>query len=334
VTWASLNCAYARLSQIVGLHRVADTTKRMGVRSPLEEYASFATGANEITPLDMASGAQTLANQGLHHDPYYIERIVRTATDEAVYQHEDAGTQVLTVEAANRTTDILSGVLRYGTASRIGWLNGGKRPAAGKTGTQQDNTNAWFVGYTPQYATAVWVGNPKGYVPMVNIPEFVKVGVRSVQGATFPARIWKSFMDAAHQGLPIEKFVAPPPEGRDAMLLYLPGTDCLAQSIGPDGKPLPTTTGTPSRTSRPSTSDSSPPVTVVQSVPVGTTVPADVTDPTWPLPMAPRNAYLYACSVSSATSTTAASNTTTTIITDETVPPDDSVPLDSTVPEE
>lgn len=335
VTWASLNCAFARLSQIVGLHRVADTTARMGVRSPLQEYASFATGANEITPLDMASGAQTLANQGVHHDPYYVERIVRTATNEVVFQHEDAGTQALTVEAANRTTSILTGVLRHGTASRIGWLSGGKRPAAGKTGTQQDNTNAWFVGYTPQYATAVWVGNPKGYVPMVNIPEFVKAGVRSVQGATFPARIWKAFMDAAHQGLPIEQFVAPPAEGREGMLLYLPGTDCLAQSVGPDGRPVPTLGSVPSRTSQPFTSDSLPFVTVVLTVAPGTTVPSDVTDPTWPLPMAPADSYFTPCATGTgASSTVPASATTTTIVTDETLPPDVSMPPDTSGIEE
>lgn len=334
VTLASLNCAFARLSQIVGLHRVADTTKRMGVRSPLKEYASFATGANEITPLDMASGAQTLANEGLHHEPYYVERIVRTETAEVLYQHEDTGTQVLTVDAANRTTSILTGVLRSGTARRIGWLNGGKRPAAGKTGTQQDNTNAWFVGYTPQYATAVWVGNPKGYVPMVNIPEFVKAGVRSVQGATFPARIWKAYMDVAHEGLPIVRFNAPSPEAREPMLLYLPGTDCLSQSVGSDGRPVPTTNPTASRTSQPSAGDSIPFVTVVQSVPPGTTVPADVTDPTWPLPMAPADTYFSACSLApgtTTTSTTAGGVTTTTIITDETIPPDDTSPPDSTL---
>lgn len=314
-TWASLNCAYARLSQIVGLNRVVDTTKRMGVTSKLNAYASFATGANEISPLDMASGAQTLANQGVHHDPYYVERIVRTATGDVLYQHEDTGTKVLTAEAANRTTDILTGVLRRGTARRIGYLSGGKRPAAGKTGTQQDNTNAWFVGYTPQLATAVWVGNPKGYVPMVNIPEFVKAGVRSVQGATFPARIWKQFMDVAHEGLPILKFPSPPAEEREAMLLYLPGTDCLVQSVGLDGKPLPTSTSLPAGATGPVS-------TVVQAIEPATTVPADVIDPLWPLPMAPIDAVIVPCPTDgSGTTTSTAVSPSTTLIVDETVPP-------------
>ena len=85
MTWRSINCAYARLSQIVGLNRVVDTTYRMAQsvylypgqpaeeRRPIEPFASFATGANEMSPLDMASGAQTIANGGLHHEPYYVE---------------------------------------------------------------------------------------------------------------------------------------------------------------------------------------------------------------------------------------------------------------------
>ena len=307
-TWASLNCAFARLSQIVGLNRVVDTTKRMGVTSRLDAFASFATGANEVSPMDMASGAQTLANEGVHRDPYYVERIVRTATGDVLYQHEDPGTAVLSVDAARRTTSILTGVLKRGTAARTGWLSGGKRPAAGKTGTQQNNTNAWFVGYTPQYVTAVWVGNPKGYVPMVNIPEFVKVGVRTVQGSSFPARIWKAFMDVAHEGLPVVEFAAPTPDGRDAMLLYLPGTDCLAQNVTPDAGP-----GT----------------TVLQTVPSGTGVPVDVVDPLWPLPMAPADSVVYPCSTDvSATTTTAAVSTSVQV--DETLPPGTDAP-DTTV---
>ena len=325
-TLASLNCAFARLSQIVGLNRVVDTARRMGVRSKLDAYASFATGANEVTPLDMASGAQTLANQGLHHTPYYVERIVRTQTGEVVFQHSDPGEQALTPEAANRTTSILSGVLRSGTAARIGWLNGGKRPAAGKTGTQQNNTNAWFVGYTPQLATAVWVGNPKGYVPMVNIPEFVKVGVRNVQGSTFPARIWKSYMDAAHAGLPILSFVAPPPDGRDPMLLYLPGTDCPVVPVDADGNPV----GASGAGNEPD--DTGVTTTSLSTIPTQTTIPPDVLDPLWPLPMAPKEAVMRSCAELEDVTTTTAPPTATTDLGDETIPPATDAPVESTLP--
>ncbi len=104
MTWLSINCAFARLSQIVGLHRVVDTMYRMAAvavplprsaeaeRTPIQPYASFATGANEMAPLDMASGAQTIANQGLHHEPYYVEQIDR-ADGTRLYTHDDAGTR-------------------------------------------------------------------------------------------------------------------------------------------------------------------------------------------------------------------------------------------------
>ncbi|MFN5603908.1 MAG: transglycosylase domain-containing protein, partial [Actinomycetes bacterium] len=201
MTWASINCAYARLSQIVGLDRVVDTTYRMAnnlylypgrnpeERAPLRPYASFATGANEMSPLDMASGAQTLANGGLHMQPYYIERI--EGPDGVLFQHTDAGVQVLTPEVNARTVSILEGVLVTGTARRS-QLEG--RVAAGKTGTQDNNTNSWMVGFTPELTTAVWVGHPDLYLPMNDIPEFVAAGVDRVIGGTFPARIWKATM--------------------------------------------------------------------------------------------------------------------------------------------
>jgi penicillin-binding protein 1A len=201
-TWASINCAFARLSQIVGLHRVVDTTYRMAHspylfegqtdRVPLQPYASFATGANAMRPIDMAAGMQTIANQGLHHDPYYVDYIDK-ADGTRLYTHDDPGVQVLDPDVALTTIATLRGVLTKGTAAKT--LANFPFPAAGKTGTQQDNTNSWFVGATPQLTTAVWVGDPDAYTPMVNVPEFVGVG--KVQGATYPARIWGAMMEPA-----------------------------------------------------------------------------------------------------------------------------------------
>ena len=241
MTWSSINCAFARLSQIVGLNRLVDVTKRMGVQSPLQPFASFATGANEITPMDMAAGAQTIANQGLHHDPYYVER-VEGPGGSLVYQHTDPGTQVLTPEAANTTVSILKGVLQRGTARRIGFLSDGQRPAAGKTGTQDDNTNAWFVGFTPQLTTAVWVGDPKGYTPMTSAtvpafkPALAKLGKSTVQGATFPLSIWAAFMEPALVLQPIVDWPAPPKPPRRAGPALLAGRRLprLERSAGAD----------------------------------------------------------------------------------------------------
>jgi penicillin-binding protein 1A len=127
----------------------------------------------------------------------------------------------------------MRGVIEFGTARRTPLADG--RPAAGKTGTQDNNTNAWFVGFTPQFSTAVWVGDPKGYTKMTsrNVPEFASViaGRGGVQGSMFPAMIWKAYMDDVHKGLEILSFPKPPAPTRQPLRLYLPGVECPAQVI-------------------------------------------------------------------------------------------------------
>ena len=141
MTWSSINCAYVRLSQIVGLNRVVDTTYRMAQspylypgqpeedRDPIQPFISYSTGANEMSPLDMASGGQTVANGGLHHEPYYVEYI-DSADGRRIYTHSSAGTQVLDRGVALTTVDTLKGVLTEGTgplATRSPTV--GRRPA-------------------------------------------------------------------------------------------------------------------------------------------------------------------------------------------------------------
>ncbi len=292
-TWASINCAFARLSQIVGLDRVVDTTYRMAESSylysgqpaseriPIEPHASFATGANEMSPLDMAAGIQSLANAGVHFAPYYVEHI-DDADGARVFTHLDPGDRVLDEGAALTTVDILKGVMRSGTGRHYPLAD--KRPAFGKTGTQDSNTNAWFVGATPQLSTAVWVGDPDGYTEMEYIPEFV--GVRKVQGGTYPSKIWTAYMDVANMGLPVEDWPAPPPPARQNARLYLPGNECLitavapppvdpnvpvvpVESVDPD---VPETTAVPTTLPPP----------IVEHV--GTTIPRGVIDPLAPMP--------------------------------------------------
>jgi penicillin-binding protein 1A len=247
-TWSSANCAYSRLAQIVGLHRMVETLYRMA-KSPylvkgkdaddplrneeLKPYASFATGGNEMSALDMAAGAQSVANEGVHHDPYYVER-VESVDGTEMYKHYSAGTQVLDRKVALKTIDVLKHVLTNPSATgRRFPLEG--RPAAGKTGTQDNNTNAWFVGFTPQLTTAVWVGNPNGYVEMVGIPEFNQFGVGAeVQGGRIPEMLWKAYMDPAHEGLPVEDWSPPPAPARPPVRLYLPGLECAKRIVGYD----------------------------------------------------------------------------------------------------
>ncbi len=308
MSWFSINCAYARLSQAVGLDRVVDTTYRMAssdylrpatvetTREPLRPYASYATGANEMSPLDMASGAQTLANGGVHMEPYLIDRI--EDPNGIVFQHENPGTVVFTPDVANRVTSILEGVMTSGTARRSALAG---RESAGKTGTQDNNTNAWFVGYTPELTTAVWVGHPDLYLPMNNIPEFVDAGVRRVQGGTFPAAIWKATMDAALFGVPPSRFAAPPANLREPFQIFLPGVDCLAYAVpqsplqGLQDRFTTTTTSTPDDSESPESTENTIPVspelgygTAVDVPPevarITTTVPRGMLDPLWPVP--------------------------------------------------
>ena len=319
LTWLSINCAYSRLAQIVGLNRVVDTTYRMArsaylyqgqlatERTPVQPFASYATGANEMSPLDMASGMQTLANQGLHQEPYYVERIER-ADGTVLHIHQSVGVQVLDPGVALTAIDVLKGVLTRGTARRA--LASFPRPAAGKTGTQEDNTNSWFVGGTPQLTTAVWVGDPTGYTPMVDVPEFVADGVRKVQGGTYPAEIWGAFMEPALASQPIADWPAPPPSGRRAVRLYLPGNECLAALVSGTLPPLPGVATTTTSTTAPPppstdatgaiipvepTATTEAPKTVLRGVPSGTTIAPDVLDPRAPLPSTELTTFVYNC---------------------------------------
>ncbi len=147
ITARSINCGFARLSQIVGLNRVVDTTYRMASspylyrgqpasdRAPVEPFASFATGANEMTPLDMAAGIQTLANEGVHKEPYYVE-FIDDAEGNRLHTHFDPGTDVLDRDVALETIDIMKGTISYGTG-RVA------RPARRRSpGVRQDRNPA------------------------------------------------------------------------------------------------------------------------------------------------------------------------------------------------
>lgn len=308
MTALSINCAYAKLSQVVGLDRTVATMYAMMDSEwmnpdvyKLYSYASLATGANELSPLDMASGAQTIANGGMHMRPFMIERV--EDAQGVLYQHKLEGTQAITLDAANTAADVMKGVLKFGTARRTPLEN--DRPAAGKTGTQDDNTNAWFVGFTKQLTTAVWVGDPKGYTPMVNIPEFLAVGVPRVQGAMFPAQIWKMYMDAAHKDLPILDWDAPLPAPRGPTRIYLPGNECLAEVVSGTiptttttvaGKPGKTTT-VPAGQDGTTATDPANGTVVVRVLDPGTTIAPTDLNPYSPVNTIPiGNTWVYDCS--------------------------------------
>ena len=309
MTWLSINCAYAKLSQIVGLNRVVDRIYAMSAsewltpeKHPVYAYASLATGANELSVVDMAAGAQSIANLGVHHEPYFLERIYERDNSTLVWERSVSveGTEALTRATAAKTVDIMRGVLRSGTARRTPLAD--DRPAAGKTGTQFKNTNAWFVGFTPQYSTVVWVGDPRGYTPMRGVPEFRdqivgqwKFARNTVTGATYPAHIWKLHMDKIHESLDIvdwgtkkddeewKLLVAP---ARPVARLYLPGVECVAQVIS-GTPPAPSTTIAPGKTTTTTIADPATSTTVAGPVVVSVLPTSTTIDPTEKNPFAP-----------------------------------------------
>jgi penicillin-binding protein 1A len=196
----SINCAYARLVKIVGPDAVVDVAKRMGVTNPLAANLSITLGTDTVTPLQMASAYATLAADGEHHDPYFIDR-VDDQQGKLLFGNTPKADRAVSIDNARVETQVLSRVVQSGTGRAAGIPDWG---VAGKTGTSENYGNAWFVGYTPVLATAVWMGSPEGDVSMHN------VGGAPVFGGTYPARIWHDYMAAALAGTPPAGF--PPPE--------------------------------------------------------------------------------------------------------------------------
>jgi membrane peptidoglycan carboxypeptidase len=198
-TTESVNVVFAQLIQDAGASNVVDVAHRMGITSDLPVVNALATGSVGVTPIDQASGFQTIANDGIHCTPYTVESI----TDDRgpVYQHRPNCTPAIEPSIAHQITGMLEGVVTSGTghnARLYPW------PVAGKTGTANGNTNVWFVGYTRQVVTAVWVGSP-------GLP----YSMGDVFGGTVAAPIWHTYMSSVMLGQPAESFPAAPapPQG-------------------------------------------------------------------------------------------------------------------------
>ena len=194
----SVNTVAAQVADEVGRDNVARVARRMGIRSPIQTGPSMALGAVEVSPLEMAQAYAPLANGGLFAAPYGIERI-RTRSGEVLYERRpEARAPVLNNPALSYTNRMLRAVVQRGTGTRAvvpGY------DLAGKTGTTSDYKDAWFVGYTGGFTTAVWVGKDN------NKP------MGRVTGGSSPADIWRGFMTAALPRLAVR----PIPEGPQAL---------------------------------------------------------------------------------------------------------------------
>ncbi len=198
-TSRSINCAYARLGLIVGIDKVVETARKMGITTDLpEDIPSVSLGAIEVRPLDMAAAYATFAADGMYYEPYYIEE-VRDRNGKLLFKGATEGKQVISEKTARLVTQALRGVVSGGTGTRARFADG--RQVAGKTGTTDKNRDVWFVGYVPQLSTAVWMGSSKGLESMTNV-----AGLSQVFGGTFPARIWQAFMGPAMEGKDKETF--------------------------------------------------------------------------------------------------------------------------------
>ena len=157
-----------------------------------------------VSPFEMASAYGTLANQGKYVPPSIIIKVT-DATGKVLYEHKPTGKQAISAGVAYTVTRILEQNVLYGTGTRAQL----DRPAAGKTGTTEDWSDAWFCGFVPQLSTAVWVGHPEARVSMTNVH-----GIR-VAGGTFPAEIWHKFMSRV--SVDFKAAGLQPPQGADGL---------------------------------------------------------------------------------------------------------------------
>jgi membrane peptidoglycan carboxypeptidase len=235
-TWNSVNTYYVQLAEKVGVLKIAEMARRLGVSScrvrdqtsnlrtsspchgvdgvgPVD--GSFVIGSNEISTLDLATSYATIAAHGERCDPVFISSITQQigGADRLVnYAKPATCEQVLNPKVADTVTSVLEGVISHGTATGNGQIG---RPAAGKTGTAEDFTTASFVGFVPQLATAVTLADPRGpqTYPLRNV-----LGYAHVYGGDLPTKIWSSTMRKTLDGLKLPVEALPPPDNTQPVL--------------------------------------------------------------------------------------------------------------------
>ena len=199
-TLKSDNTVFAQLTLDLGPEKVAAMAHRLGIRTKLPPFPSMGLGSIAVSPLEMASAYATLAHGGIYSKPTAIREVVLTdGVDNEAGWGVPEQRRVIPDWVAAEVTEILRENMHSGTGTAA-WFG---RPAAGKTGTTDRHSDAWFCGYTPTLSTTVWVGYPEAEIPMENVH-----GI-SVAGGTFPAQIWHRFMRRAVLGTPLVDFTPP-----------------------------------------------------------------------------------------------------------------------------
>lgn len=209
-TALSVNTFFVELEQRVGLCRPAEITTALGLRDyrgkPFEWKPSTVLGTEGVTPLGMAEAYATFAASGVHCDSLAITAVTDRSGKKLAVPPERCST-ALDAAIADGVTSLLAGVIDGPIAGRTGKAMSLGRPAAGKTGTIDNNGAVWFVGYTPQLSAAVAVFDPRGAKghELRNITINGRYYSR-VYGGTLPGPIWREIMSEAHQGLPVKRF--------------------------------------------------------------------------------------------------------------------------------
>ncbi len=258
----SSNMFYATLMLKLGAQNVIDTAHQMGITAPLDPpVPSIVLGAGEVSPLDMASAYSTFMNHGTHYEPQVITRVEDSAGN-VIWEAPETGEQPISPEIADITTTAMRGVVTNGTATAARLDN---VEVAGKTGTTQNNKDAWFVGFRCNFVASVWMGYP-GFDGAPVLPMDSVHGERQ-EGGRLPARMWHDFMTrVADEGLLNDDCelanVTDFPPGKDFDDEDLPGG--AVGGTGPVGTVAPQTPVTvtvPPATTPPVTD---PPVTVTE----------------------------------------------------------------------
>lgn len=185
----SNNVIAVKLLQMLTPQAVAQTAKRMGVESQMQPNLSLALGAADVTLKEMTGAFSVFSQNGIYREPYAIESIV-DKSGRILYQHSPDERQVLQRLPRDTMVAMMKGVVLYGTG-RAALLG---RDVAGKTGTSDDYRDAWFIGFTPEITTGVWVGNDDNS----KMP--------GLTGGSLPARIWRAYMSRLLSGVPKRAF--------------------------------------------------------------------------------------------------------------------------------
>jgi penicillin-binding protein 1A len=225
-TAQSVNTIYAQLIARIGVRNVQAMAHNLGITEVVNgpyfrQACAITLGSVGFTPLELTDVYATLADGGIHHDPQAFESI-RGPSGKPI-SLKSTGRRVLTPNVDAQVTGALQGVVTSGTGTAAAL---GSRPVAGKTGTAENFQDAWFCGYTPQLATCVWVGYPKGEIPLLNVE-----GVGEVFGGTLPAEIWHNYMEGAVGNLPVEQFPTPDYNGGT----YINGDGTYSTYVSPSG---------------------------------------------------------------------------------------------------